>query len=144
MRLIVHLRRPDQHAPRADAASRGAANAPVVIQVFSDFQCPACQALEQVYAASEATWTRLLAAAGVPVARGTVIERTAAVRWLKMRSTLSPQAIRISPDGKLHTKGNRVEIEVGGAVSGPALDVIIGDVVHQEIVHEFSSIECGA
>ncbi len=42
-----------------------------------------------------------------------VIERTAAVRWLKLRAARSPQAVRIAPDDRLHHKGTRVEIEVG-------------------------------
>jgi protein-disulfide isomerase len=42
-----------QIALRADAASRGAANAPVVIQVFSDFQCPFCKRVEPTLAALE-------------------------------------------------------------------------------------------
>jgi protein-disulfide isomerase len=42
-----------QIALRADAPSRGAANAPVVIQVFSDFQCPFCKRVEPTLAALE-------------------------------------------------------------------------------------------
>jgi protein-disulfide isomerase len=42
-----------QIALRADAASRGAATAPVVIQVFSDFQCPFCKRVEPTLAALE-------------------------------------------------------------------------------------------
>jgi protein-disulfide isomerase len=38
---------------RADAASRGAANAPVVVQVFSDFQCPFCKRVEPTLATLE-------------------------------------------------------------------------------------------
>jgi hypothetical protein len=57
-----------------------------------------------------------------------VIERTAAVRWLKMRATLAPQSIRVSPDDKLHTKGSRVEIDVAN-IAGRSLIVfdISGD-----------------
>jgi protein-disulfide isomerase len=42
-----------QVALRADAASRGPAAAPVVIQVFSDFQCPFCKRVEPTLAALE-------------------------------------------------------------------------------------------
>ena len=49
-----------------------------------------------------------------------VIERTAAVRWLKMRAAQGPQALRIVPDDKLHRKGARVEIEVSN-LSGRSL-----------------------
>jgi protein-disulfide isomerase len=37
-------------ALRADAASRGPATAPVVIQIFSDFQCPFCKRVEPTLA----------------------------------------------------------------------------------------------
>jgi protein-disulfide isomerase len=40
-------------ALRADAASRGPANAPVVIQIFSDFQCPFCKRVEPTLAQLE-------------------------------------------------------------------------------------------
>lgn len=42
-----------QVALRADAASRGVASAPVVIQVFSDFQCPFCRRVEPTLAELE-------------------------------------------------------------------------------------------
>ncbi len=43
-----------------------------------------------------------------------VIERTAALRVIKLRAARSPQPIRVMPDDKLHHKGNRVEVEVSG------------------------------
>ncbi len=42
-----------QIALRADSASRGLATAPVVIQMFSDFQCPFCQRVEPTLAELE-------------------------------------------------------------------------------------------
>ena len=41
-----------------------------------------------------------------------VIERTAAVRWLTLRTRIAPQAIRVIPDDALHRRGSRVEIDV--------------------------------
>jgi protein-disulfide isomerase len=40
-------------ALRADAATRGPAKAPIVIQIFSDFQCPFCQRVEPTLAELE-------------------------------------------------------------------------------------------
>jgi protein-disulfide isomerase len=40
-------------ALRSDAASRGLATAPVVIQIFSDFQCPFCKRVEPTLAELE-------------------------------------------------------------------------------------------
>jgi protein-disulfide isomerase len=40
-------------ALRADAASRGSAKAPVVIQIFSDYQCPFCKRVEPTLAEIE-------------------------------------------------------------------------------------------
>lgn len=65
--------------------------------------------------------TREVLAGGDVIARNVdrndlpgVIERTAAVRLLKLRAARTPQSIRVIPDDKLHHKGARVEIEVGG------------------------------
>ena len=42
-----------------------------------------------------------------------VIDRMAAIRWLKARVAKGPQDVRILPGDHLHNKGSRVEIEVG-------------------------------
>ena len=49
-----------------------------------------------------------------------VIDRMAAIQWLKARATRGPQDVRILPGDQLHNKGSRVEIEVGG-ISGRSL-----------------------
>ena len=49
-----------------------------------------------------------------------VIDRTAAVRWLKLRSGRGPQPIQIFPNGKVHKKGQNIEVVIGG-VEGRSL-----------------------
>jgi hypothetical protein len=46
-----------------------------------------------------------------------VIDRTAAVKWLKMRAGKGPQPIRVLPNDGLHRKGEQIEVSIGG-VSG--------------------------
>lgn len=46
-----------------------------------------------------------------------IVDRAATVRWLKMLAGKGPQPIRVSPNDRLHRKGEHVEIAVGG-VSG--------------------------
>jgi hypothetical protein len=43
-----------------------------------------------------------------------VIDRTAAIRWLKMRSAQAPQDMKVFPNDKLHRKGEQVEIAIHG------------------------------
>jgi Caspase domain len=58
----------------------------------------------------------------------TIIDRTAAVRWLKLRSAQAPQEMKVFPNDKLHRKGEQVEISIYG-VAGRSLVVfnIAGD-----------------
>jgi hypothetical protein len=44
----------------------------------------------------------------------TIIDRTAAVRWLKLRSAQAPQEMKLFPNDKLHRKGEQVEISIYG------------------------------
>jgi hypothetical protein len=49
-----------------------------------------------------------------------VVDRTAAVRWVKLRAGKGPQPIQVFPNDRLHHKGERIEIAVGG-VTGRSL-----------------------
>jgi hypothetical protein len=49
-----------------------------------------------------------------------VIDRTAAVKWLKLRAGKGPQAIRVFPNDALHRRGERIDILIDG-VSGRSL-----------------------
>ena len=41
-----------------------------------------------------------------------LIERVAAINWLKSRVSRTPQAIRVKPDDRVHRAGSRVDVEV--------------------------------
>jgi uncharacterized caspase-like protein len=49
-----------------------------------------------------------------------VIDRAAAIRWLKMRAAQAPQTMKLLPSDKLHHKSEQVEVEVTG-VAGRSL-----------------------
>ncbi|MFT3773628.1 MAG: thioredoxin domain-containing protein [Minicystis sp.] len=51
--VMTELERVDVPAPTADSPSRGPADAKVVVQVFSDFQCPFCSRVEPTLAQLE-------------------------------------------------------------------------------------------
>jgi len=57
-----------------------------------------------------------------------IIDRTAAIGWLKLRSAQAPQEMKVFPNDKLHRKGEQVEISIYG-VAGRSLVVfnIAGD-----------------
>jgi hypothetical protein len=50
----------------------------------------------------------------------TVIDRTAAIRTLKSIATQSPQVMRVSPDDRLHSNGQMVDIDLS-EVAGRAV-----------------------
>ena len=49
-----------------------------------------------------------------------LIERVAAINWLKKRVARSPQSIRVMPDDRVHQAGSRVDVEIQG-LSGRSL-----------------------